>query len=609
MKAVPVRLKPAGVSSGGPVFNGPLAPESSQEYDNEHEMHAHDIPRSAYLTRKAYPSRRRIRGRRLHKALLALPGSWYKGGTLDGCPLGCVACERYHKEESMRTLASLLAACFILGTLGAGCNDPNSPEYWIRKLKDIRERKEARRQLVRLDKPEAVPALIDLYKEDKDPETLKALVHFHDKRSIPLLISVIQEFTEESVDAASVAAAELGNLGDPQAIDPLIKVLEKKLPIRSRANIVKQEAMRSLAKFGKEPRVVDALMKMLTTSADEQDFFLNKFAAVQLGVIADPKAVPALIKGLFMTGRGADIFQECRLALVRIGEPAVDPLIELFQEKNAEVNEMRKALEFDKHTPGVIPAKAAYVLGDLRPKKALPLLAARLKEKVKDPRNNMRISILVTLGQYGDPSVIPDILAVLKDNTASDLERAKAAEALNFIGDRKVLPELFACVSNQKTPPNVRVACGFAYASLGTLAEYAKFEPLANKDAYEEFKMALERLKLAKECKEDAACYGKVFAGSTTQSEVLHQMLKAAYELGRLERNAALRVILENLGKTDQLEVEQALLFALMRQAGKDCKECKEKLQAYLERQEKSPTRIAKVLANETKVTLALLGR
>jgi HEAT repeat protein len=507
-------------------------------------------------------------------------------------------------------VASVLAACFFLVGVGSGCTDPNSPEYWIRKLKDIRERKEARRQLVKLDKPVAVPALMDLYKEEKDPETLKAIVHFHDKRSVPLLISVLGEFSEETVDASSIAAVELGTLADPSAVEPLIKVLEnKKIPIRSRANIVKQEAMRSLARFPKDPKITGALVTVLTRSADEQDFFLNKFAAIQLGNIGDPKAIPGLIKGLFMTGRGADIFQECRTSLAQMGESAVDPLIDLLQEKNAEVNEMRKKLDFDKHTPGVIPAKAAYVLGDLRPKKALPVLVAKLKEKSKDAKNNTRISVLVTLGQYGDPSVISDVLAVLKDAGSSDMERGKAAEALNFIGDRKVLPDLYACVSNAKTPPNVRVACGFAFASLGTEAEFAKFETLAKNEGYEEFKMALERLKLAKQCKQDAACYGKVFAGSASKNEVLHGMLKAGYELGRLDRAASIKVILDNLGKTDQLEVEQALLFALSRQAGKSCKECTDKVKALLDKTEKTPTKIAKVFANELKVSLALLSR
>jgi len=47
-----------------------------------------------------------------------------------------------------------------------------------------------------------------------------------------------------------------------------------------------------------------------------------------------------LLKGLFMTGRQTDIFQECRLALVRIGDAAVAPLIELLQERNAEIRQI-----------------------------------------------------------------------------------------------------------------------------------------------------------------------------------------------------------------------------------------------------------------------------
>jgi HEAT repeat protein len=507
----------------------------------------------------------------------------------------------------MRTLAALLAPLLLV--VGFGCTDPNSPDMWIRKLKDIRERKEARRMLVKLNNPNAVPALMTLYKEEKDPDTLKAIVHFHDKRAIPLLIDVLNEFTEESVDTTSVAAAELGSLGDPSAIDPLIKALEnKKIPIRSRANVVKQEAMLSLAKFGKNPKVVDALVTVLQRSANDQDFFLNKVAAIQLGNIGDPKAVPGLIMGLYMTGRGADIFQECRVSLAQMGDAAVDPLLELFQDKNVAVNEMAKKLEFDKYTPGVVPAKAAYVLGDLRPKRALPVLLARLKEKAKDPKNNMRISILVTLGQFGDPSVIPDVTAILNDATATDLERGKAAEALNFIGDRKSLAPLFACVGNAKAPPNVRVACGFAFASLGTDADIPRFEALATKEGYDEFKMALVRLKLAKECKADAACWGKVFSQTGKKDDAQHQMLKAAYELGRIDRAQALPVLLANLGKTDQLEIEQALLFSISRLAGKDCKECKERVKELLEKQLKMPTQTAKVMANELKVSFALLS-
>ena len=104
------------------------------------------------------------------------------------------------------------------------------------------------------------------------------------------------------------------------AVDPLIKAAEKPLPIKSRANSARIAAMRALVKIG-DKRAVPTLMKILTTSADEQDFLLNQKAALGLAEFRDPQAIPALIKGLFMTGRGTGIFQECRLALVRIGAP------------------------------------------------------------------------------------------------------------------------------------------------------------------------------------------------------------------------------------------------------------------------------------------------
>src|SRR4029078_5610916 len=96
----------------------------------------------------------------------------------------------------------------------------------------------------------------------------------------------------------------------PDPVPALIKAAEKELPIKSRANNARIAAMRALVKIG-DKRAIPTLMKILTTSADEQDFLLNQKAALGLAEFRDPQAIPALIKGLFMTGRGAGIFHEC----------------------------------------------------------------------------------------------------------------------------------------------------------------------------------------------------------------------------------------------------------------------------------------------------------
>ena len=62
------------------------------------------------------------------------------------------------------------------------------------------------------------------------------------------------EYSEESFDNAATAANALGDTPDPSAVEPLIKALQKPLRIKTRANIVKLEAMKSLAKIDDNAR-------------------------------------------------------------------------------------------------------------------------------------------------------------------------------------------------------------------------------------------------------------------------------------------------------------------------------------------------------------------
>src|SRR5437879_604668 len=171
-------------------------------------------------------------------------------------------------------------------------SDPRDPNTWIKKLDSPVDQKDAVRELVRLKDPAAVDPLITFYKKNHDPEVLKAIATFKDKRQVPVMIDSL-EYTDESYDNAATAAAALGDTPDPSAVDPLIKAIGKPLSIKTRANIVKQAAMESLAKI-KDTRGAVAIAKVLETPADDQDFFLNKVAAAQLGILGDAKAVPAL---------------------------------------------------------------------------------------------------------------------------------------------------------------------------------------------------------------------------------------------------------------------------------------------------------------------------
>jgi HEAT repeat protein len=468
---------------------------------------------------------------------------------------------------------AVVAALFLVGCI----SDPRDPKTWIKKLDDPRDKDEAVIQLVKLKDPAAVPALIDLYKKTKDPVHLKAIATFKDKRALDVMIDSL-DYTEDSFDAAAAAATGLGDIPDAKAVDPLIKALSKPLPVKTRANIVKMESMKALVKIH-DPKAVDALVKVLETSADDQDFFLNHEAASYLGAFGDARAVPALVRGLFMTGRGSDIFQPCRVSLLQIGKPAVQPLIEAMQRKNAKLEADAKAGEF---RTGVVVQKTALMLGDLRAKEAVPALLGELK---KPPQGDSYKGVLYALGMIGDKSTTKDIVAVLTNAKADAQNRVTAAESLNLMGDPSALPALltmaksgFAMVNGEKFD-DVRVASAMAYGRVGGAADYAGFAAAtaAEKVAADVFKESLQRLEVAKECKDNVGCYAKAL-----DDKVLVKEEKAAFMLARMSGKDGLDALAKHVSTKEPL-IRMAVLFALGKQGDKSCDACKKALEAQID--------------------------
>lgn len=518
----------------------------------------------------------------------------------------------------MRIQSLALAVILAFGALACD-GDPNDPNTWAKQLKNLRTQKEALDHLANMDVDKArpaVPALMALYQDTKRPEHLEALARYKDERSKALFIEAL-EYSDDDFDRATIAAGVLGEMKSPDAVDPLIKAAEKQLPIKSRANNVRITAIRALVKIG-DKRGVPTLMKILTTSADDQDFLLNQKAALALAEFRDPQSIPALIKGLFMTGRGAGIFQECRLALVRIGTPAVDPLIQLLEEKNPEIQEMAKKLKFEEPppvgTPGVVPHKAAILLGDLRARKAVPALVARLQKK---QRGDEQRSALIALGYIADAPAVEAILTLLRDGKADPASRASAADALYLSGDRRAVPTLFEIarsgyvVTGGQKASDLRASAAIALARIAGKESFEAFKALAEKETEAQgvFGMALDRMLVANECDRDLACYGKRLNDpSWTRAE------KAAFAIGFSgDVKNGIPLLLASMKpiaamSAERFPVHQAILFSLSRLGTKDCSACVDRLEKQIERDEKA-VRIpgARDLLGETRVTLAII--
>ena len=507
-----------------------------------------------------------------------------------------------------------LAALLALAT--AGCTgDPNDPLTWAKKVKDLREQKEALDHLANMDVERArpaVPYLIELYKSSKKPEHLEALARFKDPETKPLMLEAL-DYSDDDFDRAVVAAGVLGEMKAVDAVDPLIKAVEKPLPIKSRANSVRVAAIRSLVKIG-DKRAVEPLGKILTTSADEQDFLLNQKAALALAELRDPAGIPALIKGLFMTGRGINVFQECRLALVRLGDPSVQPLINLLDDQNPEIRAMAKQLKFDENSPGVVVTKASIVLGDLRAKKAVPRLIAHLGIPQKGGEHT---AIAIALGYIGTPQAVDSLIAILKNPKAAPPLRASAADGLYLSGDKRAVSTLmdiaksgYVTAPNGKKASDLRANAAIDLARIGGREHFDAFKALADKESEAQgpFGEALDRLQVAKECGGNLACYGKILNDpSWPRAE------KAAFAIGFSGDKKGIPLLLAAMKpvasiQPERFPVHMAILYSLTRLGSKSCTDCEERLLKQIERDEKA-VRIpgARDLLAETRVALAVI--
>ena len=258
----------------------------------------------------------------------------------------------------------------------------------------------------------------------------------------------------------------------------------------------------------------------------------------------------------------------------------------------------------------MVPHKAAILLGDLRAKKAVPALTARLHMKA---RGDEQRSALIALGYIADAPAVDAILSFLRDPKADPAARASAADALYLSGDRRAVPTLFEIaksgyvVTGGQKASDLRASAAIALSRIAGKESFEAFKALADKETEAQgvFGMALDRMLVANECDRDVQCYGKkLLDPSWTRAE------KAAFAIG-FSGNAkdGLPLLLAAMKpiaamNAERFPVHQAILFSLSRLGTKDCAACVDKLEKQIERDEKA-VRIpgARDLLGETRVT------
>jgi hypothetical protein len=237
----------------------------------------------------------------------------------------------------------LIIAAFAMTNFLGGCRDERDPEYNIDLMYDRPWREHALKNLNEifsnamqandsdLTKPELkqlievmVPGLIKGYKEfNRDKfnrlEIIKLLAQLNDPRSVEVFLDALaMEDTSDSTGFI-VASTAVRRQKVEEALPKLLEAYKKCVAARDRRpgapftnseNEITQAVIGSVVPIvnahpnsSHKSAVVQALIDISDTPDTLQELRLNMRAMKGLGVIADPAAIPVLVRGIAMKGK------------------------------------------------------------------------------------------------------------------------------------------------------------------------------------------------------------------------------------------------------------------------------------------------------------------
>jgi HEAT repeat protein len=240
------------------------------------------------------------------------------------------------------------------------------------------------------------------------------------------------------------AARVLGEIGDAQAVEPLITAL------KDGDVVVRRAAVEALGQSG-DAGVVEPLITALKDSdaavcraaagalaqvaEESKDKDLRHRVALVLAEIDEPRAVSLLVgsiaaqRSYAMThGRGGSLEEDALQPLIRMGSLAVDSLIRCLSPNMVRTGH-DKSINVN-HERNMVAVEALVQIGDSR---AVEPLAGYLSSYTTEKE---RSKVAWALGEINDPSARKSLVKALKDRAQS--VRIAAAEALFKLG---LIPE------------------------------------------------------------------------------------------------------------------------------------------------------------------------
>lgn len=414
---------------------------------------------------------------------------------------------------------------------------------------------------------------------------LSLLQEMRDPRALPALLKALEWQAEVSEDHAVIAARTLTEIETPEAekaaaVKAIATALERVDGARGLDNRMRKAFIEALGEL-EHKGATDVLIKVASADDKEQNFLFNILAAQQLVKLADPKSVPAMIKGLFHVpaeNPAMRMNDVATSALVAIGRPSLQPLLDTLAGKHAGANGAVAAYieAVRRKDPNAAvkmraavlrSADATYALGKLGMSDALDALLAEANHE--DPARSFSAA-LALVGLQTTPAEKARVVAALKRvyEATEKRQRPQLLVAMRHLYADELLPFLYNVASTtERDLPPVQIYGYVTYAMLANKAEAAKLRRVYDKE--ELIRPHLKEMdaatKAAAECDTSVDCWvGKLNDSDKVVLRKASNML-ARYGVGNEKAIAAL---IKLFGHRD-LEVRNEALYAVDHMATK----------------------------------------
>ncbi|MEM6960356.1 MAG: HEAT repeat domain-containing protein, partial [Myxococcota bacterium] len=326
---------------------------------------------------------------------------------------------------------------------------------------------------------------------------------------------------------------------------------------------------------------------------EDQDFQINRMAAVALGELGRAESVDSMIRGLYLFGLGQpnmrmnDVAAE---ALVRIGRPSLGPLLRTLDGQNQDANDLAEAYiaavravnpraAAQTSVRQHVSSEAAFALGALGLPEAFPPLLAETESGDSARALQACIAMVRLLLPDAEREALREVLVsvyeALPDHVSGAAKRVQLLTVMKHTYDPKMLPFFQKEMNDRAQIPDVRIAAASAYATLANKEELRPIRRYVSQEQNPRDGRHDPMLDAAEECDVALRCWQEKLRSS---DPVLAS--KASFMLGRLGRDnaAVISSLVSKLGDSSP-EIRLAALAALDRVAVHGSQEAIDKIE------------------------------